>query len=196
MDLLLEPGDIVLTRGPGFVGKAIRFFTRHFGESRTKVNHTAIVVQGGALREAVIVEALVKVQRHTLAGEYGGKRDEVAVYRPTRLSPTQLRHIVATANGYVGRSYGFGKIALHALDWVLQGAYVFRRLGQMDDYPICSWLVAHAYATAGVYFGVDPGAATPDDIWDYVTRRPAEFARVRALARLDVPEAEERRAAA
>jgi len=188
MDLLLLPGDIVLTRGPGFVGKAIRFFTRHFGESRTKVNHTGIIVQGGPLREAVIVEASLRVVRHGLFAEYGAKNHEIAVYRPTRLTPLQIQRIVATANGYIGRTYGFGKIALHALDWVLQGAYVFRRLGQMDEYPICSWLVAHSYATAGVYFGVDPGAATPDDIWDYVTGRPAEFVRVRTLSRLDAPE--------
>lgn len=194
MDPRLEPGDIFLTRGSGFVSRAIRFFTRHIGESRTKVNHVGLVVQGGTLEEAVIVEAVRTVRRIRLSEAYGGERDEVAIYRPLRLSPPKLQHIVASASGYVGRSYGYGKIVLHALDWVLQGAHVFRRLGRMDDYPICSWLVAHAYASAGVYFGVDPGAATPDDIWDYVTRRSAEFKRVRTLARLDAPE--ERRIAA
>jgi hypothetical protein len=196
MDPTLRPGDVFLTRGTGFVSKAIRFFTRHVGESRTKVNHVGIVVQGGALRDAVIVEAVRKVRRIRLLDAYGGESDEIAIYRPLRLSPPQIQHIVATANGYVGRGYGYGKIALHALDWVLQGAYVFRRLGRMDDYPICSWLVAHAYAVAGVYFGVDPGAASPDDVWDYVTARTPEFQRVRALARLDAPEAPGTRPAA
>src|SRR5262245_34380705 len=194
MEQALQHGDIVLTRGVGLLGQAIRFFTRHIGESRTKVNHTGIVVQGGSFEEAVMVEALRRVERHRLIDEYGGERDEVAIFRPLRLSHLQIEHIVRTANGYVGRTYGYGKIVLHALDWALQGAYVFRRLGRMDDYPICSWLVAHAYAAAGVYFGVDPGAATPDDIWDYVHARTAEFRRVRSLARVAVPD--EHRAAA
>jgi hypothetical protein len=180
----LEAGDIVMTRGEGFLGRAIRFFTRRVGESRTKVNHVGLVVQGGPLKEAVMVEALRTVVRHRLIDEYGGTRDQVAIARPTQLSRAELRRIVAAAEGYVGRKYGYGKIVLHALDWALQGAYVFRRLGRMDDYPICSWLVAHAYGAAGVHFGVDPGAATPDDIWDHVTTHPGEFARVRALSRL------------
>lgn len=184
MDVLLEPGDIVLTRGRGFVSRAIRFFTRRIGESRTKVNHVGLVVEGGPFGRAVIVEALRAVERHRLADAYGGADDEVAVYRAFHLSPAQLARVVAKAESYVGQRYGYGKIALHALDWVLQGAYVFRRLGRMDDYPICSWLVAHAYAEAGVHFGVAPGAATPDDVWDHVTSRPHEFARVSELARV------------
>ena len=54
----------------------------------------------------------------------------------------------------------------------------------MDRYPICSWLVAHAYGAAGVHFDVPPGAATPDDIWDYVISHSGEFVRVGALERI------------
>lgn len=186
MELLLEPGDIVLTRGPGLLGRAIRFFTRRVGEGRTRVNHVGIVVTRGALDEALMVEALTTVKRHRLIDEYGGKREQVAIFRPLRLAPEELRRVVTAANGYVGRTYGYLKIVLHALDGLLQGAYVFRRLGRMDRYPICSWLVAHAYGAVGVHFGVAPGAATPDDIWDHVTSRRDEFALVRPLG--TVPE--------
>jgi len=186
METLL-PGDIFLTRGHGFVSRAIRFFTRHLGESRTKVNHVGLVVLTGSLRDAVVVEALHKVQRHRLWDEYGDTDDEVAVYRPIGLLRTELQKVVVVANGMVGRDYGYGKIVLHALDWALQGAYVFRRLGQMEDYPICSWLVANAFGTVGVHFGVQPGAASPDDIWDHVTSSPREFQCVRRLARLQLP---------
>src|SRR5262245_11750447 len=79
MDARLEPGDIFLPRATGFLSKAIRFFTRHIGESRTKVNHVGLVVQGGTLDEAVVVEALRTVQRHRLMEEYGGTQDEVAI---------------------------------------------------------------------------------------------------------------------
>jgi hypothetical protein len=180
----LQPGDIFLTRGTGFLGRAIRFFTRRIGESRTKVNHVGIVVQGGPLGQAVVVEALRTVKRHRLIDEYGGERDQVAIFRPLRLNVQQLHMVVTVANGFVGRRYGYGTIVLHVLDWVLQGAYVFRRLGDMDDYPICSWLVAQAYGAVNVHFGVAPGAASPDDIWDYVTTHPAEFVEVRGLERV------------
>lgn len=185
MDEGLQPGDIFLTRGRGLISRAIRLFTRRIGESRTQVNHVGLIVAGGTPQTATAVEALRTVERHPLEEAYGGAKDEVAVFRPRGLTPDQIQGIVRAAEAYVGRRYGYGKIVLHALDWVLQGAYVFRRLGRMDRYPICSWLVAHAYGTVGHHFGVDPGAATPDDIWDYVTSHPEEFERVRKLARIE-----------
>ena len=75
-----------------------------------------------------------------------------------------------------------GQMAL--MDWGLKGAYVFRRLTHDDNYPICSWVVAYAYDAAGRRFGVDPGAADPDDIWDYVTSHPEEYRQIRDLVPL------------
>jgi hypothetical protein len=182
---ILEPADIFLTRGRGFLSRAIRFFSRGIGESRTMVNHVGIVVVGGETGEAVVVEALSRVFRHPLAEQYGSGDDEVAVFRPLNLTPDELRAVVAKAESYVGRKYGYFKIVLHFLDWCLLGAYVFRRLGRMDRYPICSWLVAHAYKAAGKKFGVAAGAATPDDIWDFVTRRKDIYREIRPLKPLE-----------
>lgn len=66
MSELLHPGDVVLTRSGGIVGWAIPTFTRHFGESRTEATHCAVVVIGGALYDAAIVEALSTVRKHGL----------------------------------------------------------------------------------------------------------------------------------
>ena len=180
----LLPGDVVLTRSGGIVGWAIRTFTRHFGESRTEATHCAVVVVGGGLYNAVIVEALSTVRKHALRDRYVGGRHYVSVFRPLGLDAEQIRRIVAKAESYVGRRYGYGKLLAHWADWLLQGAYVFRRLASEDRYPICSWVVAHAFAAAGTDFGVDPGAATPDDIWDFVRAHPDRFALVLPLARL------------
>lgn len=164
------PGDIVLTRSHGLLGRVIRLFTRSFGESRTKVNHVGIIVKEGTPPErAILVEALSKVKRHALATRYGDTRTDVAIYRPLNLSQKDKRTIVRTAEGYVGRSYGYFKLILHLLDWMLLGAYIFRRLACVDAYPICSWLVAHCYRKVRKNFRIDPGAASPDDIWDFVT---------------------------
>lgn len=179
----LQPGDVFLTKGPGLLSRLIRFFTRSVGERRTKVNHVGLVVQGGDLQTAVVVEALIKVREHPLWSQYGPPaKDAVAVYRPTDLTPKQVALVVAKARSYVGRDYGYLKIAAHFLDWALLGAHVFRRLAGSDRYPICSWVVAFAFEEVrSKFFGVDPAEADPDDIWDYVQGR-ADFGVVCALA--------------
>ena len=182
--LELAPGDVVLTRSGGIVGWAIRVFTRRIGESRTKATHTGIIVVGGPIEIAVIVEALGKVKRHSLWDRYARARKEVAVFRPLNITDADLTKVVVKAETYVGRQYGYLKLLAHWADWVLQGAYVFRRLTNQDRYPICSWVVAYAFAEAGRHFGVTPGAATPDDIWDFVTGHPDRYREVVALGPL------------
>lgn len=179
---ILEPGDVFLTRGRGFFAAAIRFFTRTIGESRTKVNHVGLVVESGPLRDAVIVESVSKVRRRRLGQRPAWANDRVAVYRPVGLGEDEVRRVVEVAESFVGRGYSYWKVVLHVLDWLLLGAYVFRRLGRMDDYPICSWLVAHAYSKVGRDFGVEPGGASPDDICDFVrANNPQLFVAVRGL---------------
>jgi len=172
MDILLKPGDVFFTRGTSCLSRAIRLCTRSFGEKRSKVNHVGVVVEEGRIQTAVVVEALRKVSKHRLWKRYGPpKKDQVAVYRANNLKQEQIEIIVAEANEQVGRRYGYIKIIAHLLDWLLDGAYLFRRLTNDPRYPICSWLVAHSYSKAGKYFGVAPGAADPDDIWGFVDKR-------------------------
>ena len=168
----IQRADIFLTKGSGFISKAIRFFSRHIGESRTRVNHVGVVVAAGDIEHCEVVEALSKVKQHTLWVQYGPKnKDLVAIYRPLNLTEEEKQIIVDEALEQVDKKYGYLKIVTHLLDWILQGAYVFRRLTQDDRYPICSWLVAHAFSKAGKHFGVEPGAAQPDDIWDFVIKK-------------------------
>ena len=183
--LQLNSGDVLVTRGRGFLATAIRFFTRHIGESRTKVNHVGVIVEGGPLDGAWVVEALWKVVRRRLVHGYGAKgSDDVGIFRPINLTDEEIRTIVKAANGYVGRRYGVLKLVTHLADWVLQGAYVFRRLTNDDRYPICSWLVACSFAKAGKTFGVEPGAASPDDIWDFCTREKDKYVEILKLGRM------------
>ena len=185
MEPQLQPADVFLTRGTGLLSRAIRFFTRRFGESRTMVSHVGVVVEGGPIREAIVVEALSRVRRHGLWQRYAPKRrTQVAIYRPINLTPSEMQTIVAEAEAYVGREYGYEMILAHLADWLLQGAYLFRRLIGSDNYPICSWVVAHSFAEVGKTFGVDSGAASPDDVWDFVTSRPDGYAEVRPLVPL------------
>ncbi len=185
MDVALQSGDIFLIRGTGLLGRLIRVCTRGFGEKRSKVNHVGIVVEGGGIQDAVVVEALIRVRQHKLWEQYSPpKKDHVAVYRAKNVPPEDIEIIVTEAVEQVGKLYGFGKVIAHFLDWLLTGAYVFRRLTSDSRYPICSWLVAHAYAKADYTFGTDPGAADPDDIWDFVDKKPGCYERIVELGPL------------
>ena len=180
---MLAPGDLFFTRGAGFVSVLIRRFTQSIGEARSEVSHVGLVVEGGPIEGAVVVEALSRVRRHRLWARYGHKRrTAVAVYRAKNLNAEQIRKIVEKAEAYRGRRYGWPTIVAHFLDWLLQGAYFFRRIIGGDDYPICSWVVAHAYKEVGLHFGVEARAASPDDIWDFVVeKRPDLYDEIRPL---------------
>lgn len=179
METHYQSGDIFFTKGTSWFARAIRFFSRTGGESKTEVNHVGMVVVPGTVEYAEIVEALSTVKRRRFR-VYKNKKTLVAVYRP-RL-PFETRSFAGgNADRYVGRKYGWIKIIAHFLDWCIGGRYFFRRFAFMDRYPICSWVVAYAYNKAGYSFGIEPGAASPDDIWDYIQDHPDEFVCVREL---------------
>lgn len=180
----LREGDILCTHGTSFISRAIRWFSRTGGESRTMCNHVAIVVNDGTEQDAMIVEALSKVKYHSVKRYTDDQKTFVAVYRPTNVSEEDLFTIANKAYSYVGASYGYIKIVAHFLDWCLGGRYFFRRFARMEKYPICSWVVADAYAAVGLDFGVPVGQAQPDDIWDYCVTHPERYEVIHPLSPL------------
>jgi len=182
----LRAGDIFLTRGNAIISRLIRFFSRGIGEKRTMVNHVGLIVEPGVLRAAVGVEAIRFVTRRALWLGYGPpKTDSVAIFRANNLTDDDIKKITDRALSMVGARYGWFKIVVHLLDWCLLGAYVFRRLVPGKRYPICSWLVADAFSAADKNFGVRPGEAEPDHIWDYVnSTEHGHYVQVYPLKRL------------
>jgi hypothetical protein len=178
---LLQPADLIFTRGEGWLSRMIRIGSQPLWRKRTLVNHVAGVVEEGELDTALIVEALHRVKRHTLEAQYGKGGTWIAIFRPWNVTQADREHIALAAQSYVGRRYGYVKLLAHLGDWVLGGAYLFRGLARMDNYPICSWVWAHAYSTVGLDFGVDPGAAQPDDMYTFCVRNPDKYAVVRSL---------------
>ena len=179
MTISIKPGDVFFTRGHSFLAKAIRFFTRSIGEKRTKVNHVGVVVEKGTMQTSIVVEALSKVYRHKLWEQYGPpSKCSVAIYRPLNINKEEINIIVTEALEQVGKKYGYFKILAHLLDWFLLGAYFFRRLTKNGNYPICSWLVAHAFSKVDKHFGVKPSAAQPDDIWDFIQKNPNLYEKI------------------
>jgi hypothetical protein len=170
----LEAGDVVHVQGRGLMSRLIRWFSRACGERRSWASHSAMVLRTGDRIE--IVEALRKVVVRPISA-YARTRSRLLVCRkPGGLDPDQKQKIVEKAQQYRGRKYGFGKIFAHALDRFFNNRYVFRRLARMDDYPICSWLVAFVYDRAlGHQFGVRPNAAQPDDLLDHCVQEGWSF---------------------
>lgn len=178
--MILRPGDTVLTRGKSWVSASIRFFTRGIGEPRTKVNHVGIVTEGGPIETALITEAVRKVTKRPLWATYAPQGDSVAIYRRRHLPIEDRRMIARKADSYVGRSYGYLKIAAHVVDYFLLGAFVARRLCRMENYPMCAWHWGAAFAAAGIKIA-PVEELSPDHIWDHVNGHPDEWELVRPL---------------
>lgn len=182
-DNYLMEGDIVFTQSPTFLGKLIRMFTRESGESKTEANHCGIVTNAGSFRSgdfpsAMIVEALHKVEHHSLRKSYADTDVQLSIYRPINLSYSEKWKVMVQAESYIGKTYGYGKIILHFLDWVIGNRQFFRRLVVLERYPICSYLVAKSYSIIGKDFGVKAKIASPDDILDFCQQNPKKYRKI------------------
>jgi hypothetical protein len=174
--MIIQPCDILFARSHGWLGRSILRFTRSPREAPSIATHTGIFTMGGDLLSAMLVEAQVHCNRHPLGEAYPeGCDTEICIFRPINLAQFQIQLIVDKAASYVGDNYGYGKLLLCLGDWCLGGANVFRRLGRIDSVPICSFLVARSFKAAALDFGIADYAATPDDIWDFVTTHKDKY---------------------
>ena len=163
-------GDIVCFADRSFISRAIRVFTRSPFERRTKCSHVGMMINATEICEAL---STVKIHDVTLRMQDGWRM----VYRPIGLTNEHSIKIIEQCHYYRGKNYGWWKNIAHALDGLCGGLYLFRRLCRIDNYPICSWLVAWVFERCvGVrFFGCSPKEAQPDDIHDYILAHPDEF---------------------
>lgn len=170
--VVLQAGDVFLTRGASGLGRAIRRYQRTPGEDRSVINHGGGISAGGTIDQALAVEAGIRVRQHKLYNEYGGSEDRVAIARPIA-PPEQRRALAAYWQRYVGHKYGVWQIGCHWLDWMLsrmrKREVVWARRACNDKHSvICSTLVAHGLKEALGWLCCDkqPDLCQPDDIWD------------------------------
>ena len=164
----LRPGDIVCERSPGWLGAAVRWFTKGPHEAPTRVNHVGLSMDSDRMIEALWRVRLTRIK----------PGPNIEVWRNVEMWQSYGVTLAMIAMRYLGRRYGVLKILAHAVDALMtktlgREVYLARRLCRMDRYPICSWVVAYTYQAMqlpGRYaFGVPPNMASPDDIHDYVT---------------------------
>jgi hypothetical protein len=174
--MFLEPCDLIFCESQTPLGRLIRFFSRGWGQPKAKAQHVLGVTVGQVIWWAIVIEALSTVVCRTLSDGYGDGKTLLTIYRPLNLTPEEKEAIAHKAESYLGRPYGYLKILAHFGDYFLGGRYFFRRLCRLDNYPICSWVWAEAYAAAGKTFGLPPGEAQPDDMQDFCDANPDKFA--------------------
>ena len=172
----LWPCDIVFCRSRGFISRAIRGVTQTRDEGPTVAAHVDCVVVPGTLKSAIVIGALRTrsgVSQRTFF-EYSPGTG-IAIARPIDLSRLEQDWIVSYLRRNLGKTYGYTKLFFQLLDHSLLGGRVFFRRMGVKSLPICSTLVAQAYASAGLDFGIKAKAASPDDLWDFATNEPEKY---------------------
>jgi len=145
----------------------IRPCTRGRGERETWATHTEV-----CLDEANMIGALGKGVRIANIKEWMKRnpKAQVVITRSTEFNAatSEMERLLLR---YDRRKYGYDKIIAHYLDHLIGDRYFFRKILFMQRYPICSWIPASAYWDCFQYkFGVEPDAASPDDIADHCAR--------------------------
>lgn len=169
--LKLERGDIFLSKSASIPSELIRICTTKIGEKLSEVSHVGMIVTDDYLFLAKEIEAAGSYVRENYLWSYNNKKKKIGIYRAKNITDEEKDILVNYVKSKLGAPYGYLKLVPHFMDWCLNDMYIFRRFARLEQFPICSWLVAFAYSSIGKHFGVKPNAASPDDIWDFVTRR-------------------------
>jgi len=177
---LVQPADIFFSASNGFLGRGIRWATRHRGEEKTLFNHVGVFVEPDRMGQATLVEASGRVRVSRIDESYRDTDCLIAVARPLGLTDDEKGDIAFDAIEKVGNKYGWMKIIGFLGDALLSKIFggdpvFFRRLFFFRSRPVCSQVVAELYQEYGYSFGVPGGYATPDQIWDFVLTHPKKY---------------------
>ena len=173
---MLKRADVVFTRGNKLLHRLIRWGQTSPGESPTYVNHALLVLSDSPdlPGHAMIIESESRVRAGLLGQLHRG--DWFFAYRPLNLNPGEAALIRDAALRRLHEKYGWSQLILQLIDAkVFRGADVARRLASRDSRPICSRLVAEAYAVADYTFGLPPAACDPDSMLDFCTTNPDKY---------------------
>ncbi len=166
---------MVLTRSKSWLARAIRAFV---GEA---YSHAAIVTTPGFISTARIVESDKRIREGGLYEHHA--KDYVNVYRPLNVDVVTLDAICRICEHRVGERYGVGEFFTQAPDAVLSNIFgrrivLARRLNPMLPGTQCSGLIAGAFSAVSLDFGVEPYAATPQNIDDFCAGNPSRYEKI------------------
>ena len=189
MSFNYRKGDIVGTLGYHPISVAIQWATRHKGEAPTFSNHSEIIINDcDELKEVITIAALSNgVVKHNLCEAYGGKKDQVEIWRALNFTDADRELIAYTAGTYEGQKYPWHRLVFQLIDEkILNGKFVFRRLAFSKKWYVCTPLVVAAIWAADYRFGFnDPAEANPDNLRDYLVSNPRKYICIRPLSRIN-----------
>ena len=161
-----RPGDIVLVRGEGWLGKAIRVFVRMRCRKRADRpfahwSHAAIIVSsGGYLVEVVHTGVVLSSLEKYRSQEYH--------YVHLNLSSADRTSVAQYAHSCLRQNYGRWSFFLLALAVLTGDRFEVPDRGQQG----CVALIARALQRAGVTFARRPADMTPADLAKQFGVRP------------------------
>lgn len=189
-NIKIKKGDILGYAGGSWISKVVRWFEKGYNEKPSFLSHCGIFISDtNDLSNALVIEALMPagVVVRGFLNSYKDDLKNCYILRPKNISQEQRETIVRTAKLFLGDKYGVAKIIPHAIDGLLAKVLrkrdfrFFRNLCQIDDFPICSYLVARSYAEADLDFGIKYSFATPDDIWDFAETNKDKYSIIKFL---------------
>ncbi len=178
-DLYLLSCDIVLvSQKNSWLSRQIRrFSTSPSDKTKTKYSHAAMVYRP---YHHEIIEALAGGVKITNLKRYA-KGYKIMIARRLDLTDADQFMITNKAYSFIGKKYGFIKLAGHLGDYYLswlrkKDVFFFRKMTRSKKYVICSWVVAFAYFTRKFLFNnVKPEYCQPDDIADEIEKNPSKY---------------------
>jgi hypothetical protein len=178
-----EPGDIVLSYGPrrtfktiftNFVQWAIRFFTTDFwvGEPFTHVHHAEMIYTSNGFDSVDITEEPPYIRLM----DFGSKRKLVVrlINKPANFEELFDQYCTEVLGKKV--RYDYIRFFAFVLDWMFRTVKFSRWLANRDE-NVCSGAVAKFYENR-VWVPCSRKhwySTVPDDIYDYVLKRPTMF---------------------
>jgi hypothetical protein len=153
-----RPGDVVLVRGAGWLGKAIRFFVRvrsrrDGSQSFAHWSHAGIVVsrQGHLIEVVHTGVVLSRIEKY---------RDQEYHYVYLTLSAADRTRASRYAYSCLRQKYGRWSFVLLALSVLIGDRFQIPDRGQQG----CVALIARALQSAGMTFARRPTDMTPADL--------------------------------
>ena len=165
----MQPGDIIATRSPTWLSRTIRKAqTRSDNGQPALVSHVGLFISPD-----IVIQALSRVVTTPFPKSF--QKDEYIVLSPLNLSNANRRIVVERALTYSSNSYGWLKILGQGLDVVFHTRWFMSHVFTLDKFPICSYVVAEAYKSIGLDFGVPTTTTTPDDILDFAMENSDKY---------------------
>lgn len=160
-------GDILAMRGSSWLARGI---VRATGGP---CSHVGMFV---SLEPPVVIEALDRVKTRPLDVSLADA-ERAWILHDNSITDEQRRAIVDEACSMSAASYGWLDIAAQGIDAALGTTWPTDHMTWfLNQFPICSYLVARAYQKIDLHFGKKAiGSITPADIFAFAQAHPEMF---------------------